>query len=53
MPLDPSDTPAAFSSNVAKLIKEGRPRAQAIAISYSVRRAKRPKKDKKPAGGMG
>jgi hypothetical protein len=45
MPLDMRDTPDAFSSNVAKLIGEGRSKAQAVAISYSVRRRGR----KKPA----
>jgi hypothetical protein len=53
MPLDYGDTPEAFSHNVGELIKSGRPRNVAVAIAYRVRRAKRPKKDKKPAGGMG
>lgn len=52
MPLDYGDTPEAFSANVGELIRSGRPRAQAVAIAYRVRRSKRPRKDKKPAVGM-
>lgn len=38
MPLINSDSDKAFSHNVAKLIKEGHPRDQALAIAYSIKR---------------
>lgn len=41
MPLDHRDTDAAFSANVAELIKSGRPKAQALAAAYRIRRGKR------------
>lgn len=44
MPLRTGDTPADFSTNVAELIKSGRPKSQAVAIAYNVRRAGRKKK---------
>ena len=37
MPLDKADTKEAQSSNIAKLMNEGYPQDQAVAISYSVR----------------
>jgi hypothetical protein len=43
VPLDPSDTPKAFSNNVAELIKSGRPKAKAVAIAYKTRRKGRKK----------
>jgi hypothetical protein len=47
MPLRADDTPAAFSYNVGELIKSGRPKAQALAIAFRVRREGR-KQKKKP-----
>lgn len=47
MPLRTGDTPADFSYNVGELIKTGRPKAQALAIAFRVRREGR--KKKKPA----
>lgn len=44
MPLRTDDTPAAFSANVAELIRSGKPKSQAVAIAYSVRRDGRKKK---------
>lgn len=42
MPLDKSSSDKARSSNIATEIKSGKPRAQSIAIAYSVqRKAKR------------
>ena len=38
MPLDKSGTKEARSKNIAELIHSGRPKDQAIAISYSVER---------------
>lgn len=46
MPLMQSSSEKAFSHNVAKLIKEGYPRNQALAIAFSIKR-KAKKKNKK------
>lgn len=40
MPLDKSKSKHAFSHNVAKEIKAGRPKRRAVAIAYAVERAK-------------
>lgn len=45
MPLEKSSSKAARSRNIAREIRAGKPRKQAIAIGYSVqRRAKKKKK---------
>lgn len=38
MPLSKGCTPKSRSKNIARLIREGKPRAQAAAIAYSVQR---------------
>jgi hypothetical protein len=38
MPLSKGCTPRSRSKNIARLIREGKPRAQAAAIAYSVQR---------------
>lgn len=38
MPLKQSSTKKAFKENVKKEIKAGKPRKQAVAIAYSVKR---------------
>ena len=37
MPLKKGDSDSAFHSNVAELIRSGRPKAQAVAIAYRTR----------------
>ena len=39
MPLDKSDSKRAFGKNVGAEIKAGKPKAQAVAIAYSEKRA--------------
>lgn len=48
MPLMHGTSEKSFSHNVAKLIKEGYPRNQALAIAYSIKRkaSKKPKSKK-------
>jgi len=41
MPLDKSKSKKAFSKNVATERRAGKPRAQAVAIAYSVKRGKK------------
>lgn len=36
MPLKPGKSKAVISSNIAELIRSGRPKAQAVAIAFSV-----------------
>lgn len=43
MPLKHGKSKKAFSSNVSKLIHEGYPQKQALAISYSIQRQSLPK----------
>ena len=48
MPLKKSATPKAFESNLKAELKAGKPKAQAVAIAYSVKReAEKSKKSKK------
>lgn len=47
MPLMPGKSDKAKSSNITKLIKEGYPQKQAVAISYSEAGESRKKKQKK------
>jgi len=48
MPLKKSATPKAFEANLKAELKAGKPKAQAVAIAYSVKReAQKPKKSKK------
>jgi len=44
MPLKKSRTKAALQQNISTLIKEGRPKKQAIAIAYSIQRRSGKKK---------
>lgn len=44
MPLRTDDSAAAFSANVRELLATGKPKAQALAISFRVRREGRKKK---------
>jgi hypothetical protein len=46
MPLVKSKSPEAFRKNVAAEVKAGKPVKQAVAISYSVKRAAPPMKKK-------
>ncbi len=46
MPLSKSASRKAFRSNVEKLVDEGRPVKQAVAISYSVKKEAKKKKKK-------
>lgn len=55
MPLKKGDSDKAQSSNISKLMHEGYPQRQAVAISYSVRGesrkpSKKKNKRKKPDG---
>lgn len=47
MPLRTDDTPAAFSYNVGELIRAGKPKAQALAVAFRVRREGRKKRPAK------
>jgi len=48
MPLKKSTTPKAFEKNLKEELKMGKPKAQALAIAYSVKReAEKSKKSKK------
>jgi hypothetical protein len=49
MPLKKSSTPKAFESNLKAELKAGKPKDQALAIAYSVKReaSKKPSKGKK------
>lgn len=44
MPLKKGNSEEAISSNIAELIRSGRPRAQAVAIAYSEARKRKTKK---------
>lgn len=44
MPLNRSKSKKAFSENVSKLRNEGKSVAQSVAIAYSVKGEKKPKK---------
>lgn len=48
MPLVKSASKQAFSKNVSKEMKAGRPQKQAVAIAYSVQRKAQGKKAAKP-----
>lgn len=48
MPLIKSMTPKAMSKNIAKEIAAGKPKAQAVAIGYAVKREAEKKAGKKP-----
>lgn len=48
MPLIKSMTPKAMSKNIKKEIEAGKPKAQAIAIGYAVKREAEKKAGKKP-----
>lgn len=47
MPLKRSATPKAFSENVSREIRAGKPRDQALAIAYSVKREAEKRKRKR------
>jgi hypothetical protein len=49
MPLKKSSTEKAFKTNLKTELKAGKPKAQALAIAYSVKReaSKKPSKGKK------
>jgi len=49
MPLKKSSSPKAFQANLKTELKSGKPKAQALAIAYSVKReaSKKPSKGKK------
>ena len=47
MPLMKSTSKRAFGKNIGAEIKAGKPRAQAVAIAYSVKRKAQAKKGKK------
>lgn len=47
MPLLPGKSKRVISSNIAELIRSGKPQRQAIAIAYSKSRSKRKKKHKR------
>ena len=38
MPLNKTKTPSAFSENVKRLVEEGYPQKQAVAIAYDIQR---------------
>lgn len=46
MPLNKSKSKTAFQSNVKELVNSGKPRAQSLAISYSILRGKRARRVK-------
>lgn len=48
MPLIKSMTPKAMAKNIKAEIKAGKPKAQAIAIGYAVKREAEKKAGKKP-----
>jgi len=45
MPLLKGNSKATMSANIAKLVKEGRPQKQAVAIAYSEAGEKRKRKN--------
>jgi hypothetical protein len=47
MPLKKSATPKAFEANLKAELKAGKPKAQAVAISYAVKREAQAKSKKK------
>lgn len=47
MPLKKSPTPKAFKSNIKAELKANKPKAQALAIAYSVKREAEKKAKKK------
>lgn len=49
MPLDPTNSDAAFSRNVSELVKAGHDQKQALAIAYRVRGEKKKVGAKKQA----
>jgi hypothetical protein len=46
MPLNKGKSKKAFKDNVEKLVREGKPVKQAVAISYAVKGEKKKKKKK-------